>query len=137
MLRKPNYRALVMMLANLPLTERGKRTGILSLPRLENNSCYVTKQKTLISHVASLITHGAEPFLRSRQLCSYYRTFLQFMELGGSLPCSEERSTGPILSQIIQSIPSYLSRIHFNIAHTPVSWCFQWSLSLWLYICLI
>jgi hypothetical protein len=41
------------------------------------------------------LTHGAERFLRSRQLCSYSRTSQHFMELGGSLPCSPEPSTGP------------------------------------------
>jgi hypothetical protein len=37
------------------------------------------------------------------------------MEPEGSLPCSQEPSTGPILSQInpIHTIPSYLSKIHF------------------------
>jgi hypothetical protein len=34
------------------------------------------------------LTHGAEPFLRSRQLCSYSRTSQHFMETEGSLPCS-------------------------------------------------
>ncbi|PNF17079.1 hypothetical protein B7P43_G16104, partial [Cryptotermes secundus] len=37
----------------------------------------------------------------------------------------------PILSQInpIHTIPSYLSKIHFNTVHTPMSWSSQWSLS--------
>jgi hypothetical protein len=39
----------------------------------------------------------------------------------------------PILSQMdpIYNIPSYLSKIHFNIVHLPTSWSFQWSLSFW------
>jgi hypothetical protein len=41
------------------------------------------------------LTHGAQPFLRSRQLCSCSRTSQHFMEPGGSLPCSQEPSTGP------------------------------------------
>jgi hypothetical protein len=41
------------------------------------------------------LTHGAEPFLKSRQLCSYSRTFQHFMKPEGSLPCSQESSTGP------------------------------------------
>jgi hypothetical protein len=41
------------------------------------------------------LTHGAEPFLRSCQLCSYSRTSKHFMEPEGSLPCSQEPSTGP------------------------------------------
>jgi hypothetical protein len=32
----------------------------------------------------------------------------------------------------IQSILSYLSKIHFNTVHRPTSWSSQWSLSLWL-----
>jgi hypothetical protein len=38
------------------------------------------------------LTHGAEPFLRS-----YSRTSQHFMESEGSLPCSQEPSTGPYL----------------------------------------
>jgi hypothetical protein len=40
----------------------------------------------------------------------------------------------PILSQIdpIPPIPSYLSKIHFNIVHPPTSWSSQWSLSFWI-----
>jgi hypothetical protein len=41
------------------------------------------------------LSHGAEPFLRSLQLCSYSRTSQHFMEPEGSLPCSQEPSTGP------------------------------------------
>jgi hypothetical protein len=40
---------------------------------------------------ARALTHGAEPFLRSR----YSRTSQHFMEPEGSLPCSQEPSTGP------------------------------------------
>jgi hypothetical protein len=41
------------------------------------------------------LTHGAEPFVRSRQLCSYSRNSQHFMEPEYSLPCSQETSTGP------------------------------------------
>jgi hypothetical protein len=69
------------------------------------------------------LTHGAEPFLRSCQLCSYSRNSEQFMEPESSLPCSQEPSTIPILNQInpIHTIPSYLFKIHFNIVHPPTS----------------
>jgi hypothetical protein len=30
------------------------------------------------------------------------------------------------------TLPSYLSKIHFNIVHPPASWSSQWSLSFWL-----
>jgi hypothetical protein len=31
----------------------------------------------------------------------------------------------------IHTISSYLPKIHFNIAHPPMFWSSQWSLSLW------
>jgi hypothetical protein len=44
--------------------------------------------------VKGSLTHGAEPFLRSCQLCSHSRTSQCFMEPEGSLPRSQEPSTG-------------------------------------------
>jgi hypothetical protein len=41
------------------------------------------------------LTYGAEPFLRSCQLCSHSRNSQNFMEPEGSLPCSQEPFTGP------------------------------------------
>jgi hypothetical protein len=41
------------------------------------------------------LTHGAEAFLRSCQLCSHSRTSQHFMEPEGSLPRSQEPSTDP------------------------------------------
>jgi hypothetical protein len=41
------------------------------------------------------LTHGAEPFLRSCQLCSCSGTSQHFMEPGGSLPYSQDPFTGP------------------------------------------
>jgi hypothetical protein len=41
------------------------------------------------------LTHGAEPFLRSCQLCSHSRTSQRFMEPEGSLQRSKEPSTSP------------------------------------------
>jgi hypothetical protein len=50
------------------------------------------------------LTHGAEPFLRSCQFCSYSRTSQHFTEPEGSLPCSQKPSTGPY-SEPDQSSP--------------------------------
>jgi hypothetical protein len=64
-------------------------------------------------HHSHSLTHGAEPFLRSRQLCSYSRTSQHFMEPEGSLLCSQEPLLAPIVSQInpIHTVPSYLRSI--------------------------
>jgi hypothetical protein len=58
------------------------------------------------------LTHGAEPFLRSRQLCSHSKTSQDFMEPEGSLLCSQEPSTGPY-PEPDQSNPS-----HPIVSHT-------------------
>jgi hypothetical protein len=55
------------------------------------------------------------------------------METDGSLPCSQEPSTGPNPEpDKSNSFHPILSKIHFNIVHPPTSWSFQWSLSFWL-----
>jgi hypothetical protein len=74
------------------------------------------------------LTHEAEPFLRSCQLCSYSRTSQDIMEPESSLPCSQELSTGPY-PEPDQSNPYHpiLSKTHLNIVHTPTSWSSQWS----------
>jgi hypothetical protein len=63
-----------------------------------------------------LLIYGAEPFLRSCQLCSPSGNTQHFMEPEGSIPCSQEPSTGPYpepyQSNPLHSIRSYLSKIH-------------------------
>jgi hypothetical protein len=82
----------------------------------------------LRDYMALSLTHEAEPFLRSRQLCSYSRITQYFMEPQSLLHVHKSPPLVPILSQI-NPIPSYLSKVHFNIVP---SWYSQWSLSFWL-----
>jgi hypothetical protein len=58
----------------------------------QSQSHIATDGEILRSDIHHSLTHGAEPFLRSRQMCSYSRTSQHFMELEGSLPCSQEPS---------------------------------------------
>jgi hypothetical protein len=78
--------------------------------------------------------HGAESFLRSRQLCSYSRISQYFTKPEGSLPCSQEPSTGPYPDPDQSSLyhPTLLSKIYFNIIQAPTSWSFKWCFSFWL-----
>jgi hypothetical protein len=74
-------------------------SGTISVPILMviPETLVIFNQLTLLiarEDFHSLI-HGAEPFLRSCHLCSYSRTSQHFMEPEGSLPCSQEPSTGP------------------------------------------
>jgi hypothetical protein len=59
--------------------------------------CYTLHFKSILTY---LLTYGAEPFLRNCQLCSHSRTSQHFTEPEGSLPCSQEPSTGPYFKGI-------------------------------------
>jgi hypothetical protein len=95
---------------------------------------YIYHNLTKYSPVKLKLTHGAETFLGSSQMCSYSRASQYFMEPEGSLSCSQEPPLVPILSQInpIHTIPSYLSKIQFNKVRPPTSWSSPWSPSFWL-----
>jgi hypothetical protein len=65
----------------------------------------------LINH--SLL-HGADPFLRSCQMCSHSRTSQHFIEPEGSLPCSKElfwTYSVWLLIEYIRSYPPYLEGV--------------------------
>jgi hypothetical protein len=59
-----------------------------------NALCNVSGVCTVNTLPCYSLTHGAEPFLRSCQLCSHSRTSQHFIEPEGPLPCSQEPSTG-------------------------------------------
>jgi hypothetical protein len=57
--------------------------------------------KRIQLHCSHALIHRAEPFLRSRQFCSYSRASQHFIEPEGSLSRSQQTSTGqyPVLDQ--------------------------------------
>jgi hypothetical protein len=55
---------------------------------------YIVVMMIMIIIIIIIILRGGECFLRSRQSLSYLRTFQHFMDSKGSLPCSQELSTG-------------------------------------------
>jgi hypothetical protein len=76
------------MLYNSTVQTQGESSG------MSRHSTVGIKDTYWVSLTHSL-THGAEPFLRSRQLCSYSRTSQYIMEPEGSLAYSQEPSIGP------------------------------------------
>jgi hypothetical protein len=63
---------------------------------LRDSKVYCHDRKSPLTYLLTyLLTYGAEPFLRSHQLCSHSRTSQHFMEPEVSSPCSQEPSSGP------------------------------------------
>jgi hypothetical protein len=70
--------------------------GSVCKNRISAETCLAIRfLETAYTHTRYSLTHGAEPFSRSRQLCNYLWTSQHFMNPEGSLPCSQEPSTGP------------------------------------------
>jgi hypothetical protein len=69
---------------------RNKEIGLLPASKV-----FEVPKPTLKDKVTYLLTYGAEPFLKSFQLCSHSGTSQNFKEPEGSSPCSQESSTGP------------------------------------------
>jgi hypothetical protein len=63
-----------------------------TITKCNEGHCNNTTNRVRMSYS---LTHGAEPFWMNHQFCSYSRTSQHFMEPEGSLPCSQEPSTGP------------------------------------------
>jgi hypothetical protein len=75
--------------------------------KINNNNRWTDLDQIFYSHYAIggyhslalfntyLLTYGAEPFLRGRQLCSHSGASQHFKEPEGSSPCSQESSTCP------------------------------------------
>jgi hypothetical protein len=75
----------------MPLHSMFSRFGSLIRGHLPTEMQYLPKSFTkLQAH-----SHGTEPVLRGRQLCSYSGTSQHFMEPKGSLPCSQKPAIGP------------------------------------------
>jgi hypothetical protein len=79
-----------------------KKIHLIGTRTCDLPACSIVPQPTMLprasQHSESLthsLTHGAEPFLRSCQLCSYSRTSQHFMESGDSSPHSHNPSIGP------------------------------------------
>jgi hypothetical protein len=69
------------------------------------------------------------------ELSSYWETRQEVASMNpeGSLPCSQEPSTGPYLEPVRCNLyHRILSKIHFNIIHSQTSWYSYWSLFFWI-----
>jgi hypothetical protein len=90
------------------------------------STCILLSFMFLITYLLTYLLTELQPFLRSCQLCSHWGTSQHFKEPEDSSPCSQEPSTDPYPEPDRSSptIPSYLSKIYFNIFHPPTSFTF-------------
>jgi hypothetical protein len=83
---------------SLPSSAEVRNAGdILPLPRMCSQclGMFLHLPHSVVTSKETSLTHGAEPFLRSCQLCCYSGTSQHFMKPKSSLPFSQEPSTGP------------------------------------------
>jgi hypothetical protein len=83
-----NYRSIAILLEFSKILDNLMYNRLIQF--LVDNNVLTEAQNGFLT-----LTHGAESFLRSCQLCSYSRTSQNFMVPEGSLPYSQEPSTGP------------------------------------------
>jgi hypothetical protein len=105
-------------------------------PRVPSGHCRhcVTTQSSYQCYQLLQLTHlRSWALLEKPPIVQLLKNFQHFMEPDGSLPSSQEPSTGPY-PEPDQFNPYHpiLSMIHFNSVHPPTSWSSYWSLSFWL-----
>jgi hypothetical protein len=106
---------------------------------LKYMNCLLTCGTYTYTNFIAKKRYVAQPFLSSRQLCSYSRTSQNVMEPKGSLSCSQQPSTSPS-PEPDQFIPYHINLSlslslsdPFNIMHPPMSLSFVWFLTDILY----
>jgi hypothetical protein len=81
----------------------------------------ITRESILLTY---LLTYGADPFLRAANCAATQELPSILWNMKVHYRAHKSPPLVPVLSYInsILSIPSYLSKIHFNIVRPPTSW---------------